>query len=121
MFKKDTTRVQKTDMIFFVYAKDAIFGIDIFTTDRAINIGKNLRHKIERYKNSPTNLDIYFVLIGTYSLDELHKAVSGVPALKAFPNMHTMREVEFLKLMESFSPLSLPRSFVGLNSLYGKT
>jgi hypothetical protein len=49
---------------FLVYAAGQTLGIDIFTTDRTSYIGKNIRHKIKRYKNAPSSLKIYFVLVG---------------------------------------------------------
>jgi hypothetical protein len=103
---------------FLVYAKDRVFGIDIFTTDRAIYIEKNIRHKISRYKNAPAALDIYFVLVGEeFNAADVDKARQSVRELARYPNMHAIHEAEFLLLIESFGALDMPPGFVGLEDL----
>lgn len=91
---------------FLVYAKDRVFGIDIFTTDRKQYITNNIRHKINRYKNAPADLDIYFVLYG-FQIDssELSEVVSSISEIQNYQNMHVLVEASFLELVSSFEPL----------------
>lgn len=103
---------------FLVYAKDLTIGIDIFTTDRANYIGKNIRHKINRYKNAPKMLKIYFVLVGEgFTGEDVRKARESINELSKYPNMIALHETEFLQLILNYEPLGLPDSFVSLDRL----
>lgn len=96
---------------FFIYAKDDFFGIDIFAVDKAINIGKNIRHKVQRYKGLPTSIKVYFVLVGDFSINDLHRQTVGMTELKLYTNMIPIREIEFLEQVSTMKALMLPDGF----------
>ncbi len=101
---------------FFVYAKQLSFGVDIFTTDRKNYIDKNIRHKIIRYKNAPSSLIIYFVLVGNdFTPYDVEKARESIRELDKYPNMVPLHETEFMELLSTFEPLKIPEFFYGLD------
>lgn len=103
---------------FLIYAKDIVFGIDIFTTDRVNYIEKNIRHKISRYKNAPKDLVIYFVLVGKdFTPEHVNVSASSISELKNHSNMIPMYELDFIELISKYSPLTTPNDFVGLEEL----
>jgi hypothetical protein len=102
---------------FLVYARNATFGIDVFTTSRASYINKNIRHKILRYKHVPQSINVYFVLIGeSYTGLDVARARESVRELAQYPNLLPLCEIEFLALLNSFEPLSAPEHFIALGS-----
>ncbi|MDB5182219.1 MAG: hypothetical protein JWO47_3 [Candidatus Saccharibacteria bacterium] len=103
---------------FLVYAKNAVCGIDIFATDRSFYIEKNLRHKILRYKNAPSSLDIYFVLMGSeYTPEDVKKAAGSISELSKYSNMKPVHESEFFEIISQYEPLEIPDKFYGLEDL----
>ncbi|MBH1980849.1 hypothetical protein I8H89_05015 [Candidatus Saccharibacteria bacterium] len=103
---------------FFVYAKNRVFGIDIFTTSRLEYISNNVRHKVLRYKNAPAELSIFFVLIGEeYKSEDLRKITATIKELGEYPNMSVFTEIDFLTLIESFESLRLPEYMIGLDTI----
>ena len=103
---------------FVVYAKDMVFGVDIFTTDRVNYIEKNIRHKIHRYKNAPKDLLIYFVLVGKdYTTEHIKSSMSSISELKKYPNMIPIHEYDFINLISKYKPLLIPNDFIGFEVL----
>lgn len=103
---------------FLIYARDLVFGVDIFTTDRVSYIEKNIRHKISRYKNAPSELQIFFVLVGAkFTQNDLTKAAGSISDLANYPNMKALHESDFLLLISSYQPLDMPPHFLGLEVL----
>jgi hypothetical protein len=97
-----------------VYAQDRVFGVDVFTTERAAYIGNNLRFKLQKFEEAPSSVDIYFVLVGKYSSADLRSATQGLPELARHTNMHAVTENEFREIINGIPSLKLPTGFVGL-------
>ncbi|MFZ1483435.1 MAG: hypothetical protein WAS36_00260 [Candidatus Saccharimonadales bacterium] len=103
---------------FFVYYSGGMFGVDTFTTDRANYIEKNIRHKVTRYKDAPSELPIYFVLMGgDFTPQDVSKAVQSVSDLKNHNNMTAIYESDFLKLIDGYTPLAIPSDFMSMSKL----
>ena len=100
---------------FFVYTASGMFGVDVFTTDRSNYIEKNLRHKVNRYKDIVGDFNIYFILIGTeYTPRDVEKAIASVQNLTNHPNLLPIHESQFNSVIEQYQPWPLPHSFAGL-------
>ena len=103
---------------FFVYAKNRVIAIDIFTTDRPSYIEKNIRHKISRYKDLPNEVNVYFVLVGDeYSSEDVWHAANSISTLKEYPNLLAVHESDFIELISTFKKLELPKDLLTLDEI----
>jgi len=94
---------------FFIYYQNGYLGVDIFTTARAEYIGPNIRHKIPKYRNVPSNVPIWFVVVAPdLSDDEVLKGVLSARELTAMPNVHVGTLSQFLQHVAQLKPLDLP-------------
>ena len=92
---------------FLIYAHDYTFAVDIFTTDRRLNIAKNVRHKIVKYSHAPKQLPIYFLVAGDmFTTEDAIIATRSMTELENFPNMHILVESDFIKMIREIKPLA---------------
>ena len=94
---------------FFIYYQNGYLGVDVFTTARAEYIGPNIRHKLPKYRNVPSDTPIWFVVVAP-SLDNTAIAKGAETALEltSLPNIHVGSLSQFLSYIETLSPLELP-------------
>lgn len=107
---------KKNKYDFVVYAKNKVFGVDIFTTQSPKYISSNVRHKIIRYKNAPSNMEIIFVVHGNYDDQQIEGARSSISELKKYTNMLLYNESQFIDYINKVEELKIPNHFKGIVS-----
>lgn len=60
---------RRTRMDFFVYSRHGNFSVDTFYTDNELSFKVNVRQKLIKYSEFPSNCDLYFLSLNS-SIDE---------------------------------------------------
>lgn len=98
---------------FFVYHHGGRFGVDVFSTERTEYIGPNIRHKLAKYANIPSDVPVYFVVSSSSLLPkDVEAGKQTARKLLELSHIDVVHMEEFLILIKSFTPLAIPAGFV---------
>ncbi|HVS58611.1 MAG TPA: hypothetical protein VHD60_02605 [Candidatus Saccharimonadales bacterium] len=103
---------------FIVYTKDAIFGIDVFTTETKHDLQKNVAIKIDKYIDFPQSQPLYFVVVSkSLSESDVKLAVAGMTKISKLPSVKVLTPEGLFEDVEQYERYLDPDGFKSLYEL----
>ena len=97
---------------FLVYAKDYVFGIDVFSTDDKRYVVKNIGVKLPKYLSFPTTIPLFFVVAGdNLTQEEVDSISRSIVRLAELPMAKLITVGALYDHLKTIEPLALPDGY----------